>query len=397
MARILYVWELGDNYGHMSSFSAIAAALTKRGHEVVVALQNLTEAGKFFDKAGVTYLQAPLWRGKLQHTVQDAPITYADVIRNYGFTDSDGLATLLQAWQGLYRMVAPDIALFNAPPVSLLAARNQPFKKATLGPGYSLPPRSSPLPSLRSWEKIAQKALKEREDSVLEVSNKALNKLNLGKISSLQDIFITDEDFLCTFKEFDHYQHRGEAEYYGAMFSIDTGGAPVWPSIGGKKLFAYIRPNSKHFIPIIRQLYDSEACVLVAAPGAHPDIIKAFTSDSMHFSTEPLSMQALRQECDAAICHAGHGTSAAFLTAGIPLMLFPNHLEQFMLARNLLRTGAVMMPDPGIKRIPYGRMIQDILTLPHFSDAAEKLAFRYKGFSIEKQCDRIIERIELLL
>lgn len=397
MARLLYIWELGDNYGHMSCFAAIAETLVHHGHEVYVALQNLSEARKFFHGTGVHYLQTPLWRGQNKNTGKYIPITYADVIRNYGFTQTDGLATLIQAWQELYTLVKPDVAVFNAPPVSLLAAHGLPFKKAIFGSGYCIPPRTTPLPSLRPWEKIPSSAIEERERQVLNVANQALATLNLPELNSLQDIFQVDESFLCTFPEFDHYPQRANATYYGSTFTIDKGKKPEWPEGNGKKLFAYLRPSSKFFVPFIESLRYTDTRLLVTAPGISNAIIERLSAPNITISTELYHVGEIREQCDAAACHAGHATIAAFLLSGIPLILFPNYLEQFMMARNLLRTGAIVVPKPDIEPIPYKKMADAVLMQPQFREAAQKLAFKHRDFSQEKQTKAIVAKIEVLM
>lgn len=396
MARILYVWELGDNYGHMLSFSGIAEELAKRGHEVVVALQDLSEAGKFFDRANVKYIQVPIWKKKQALPPRPA-ITYADLIRASGYTDIPGLTTFLKAWRELFTLVAPDMAVFDASPTGLLAARGMGFKQVVYGSGYAVPPISTPLPNLRVWQKVPPQEIARREKEVVEVINIAAANTNIPPIASLGDVFKTDAHCLLTFQELDHYEGRGEAEYLGPRFSVDAGARAEWPGAEGKRVFAYIRPSSKCFTELLEHLTNYPASIIISAPGINPKLIEKYQAPHIVFSTEPVQIEQMRREADMAICHSGQGTVAAFLLAGVPMVLFPNHLEQLLVARSAVKLGAAVMPKPGAKEVPYAKMMDVVLNQPSYKESAVKFAEKYKGFDLGQQAKHIASSFERML
>lgn len=59
----------------------------------------------------------------------------------------------------------------------------------------------------------------------------------------------------------------------------------------------------------------------------------------------PLRIDAVRTQSDAAICHAGVGTTAALLAAAKPVLLLPMHTEQAMIAMRVKQLGAGLVSD----------------------------------------------------
>lgn len=396
MSTIVYAWELGDNYGHMASFSGIAEALEKKGHNVIAVLQNLSEASKFFQRTNIRYLQAPVWRKK-ESTRPRAALTYADLIRGLGYSDSEGLATLIKAWRELLALLSPDMVIFDSAPTALLAARGMPCKTVAYGSGYAIPPATAPLPDLRRWMKTPPAEILRRESATIEVINTAAAHVGIAPIQHLHNIFDTNATCLLTFPELDHYEERGKAEYFGPRFLLDKGTAPKWPHVSGKRIFAYLRPDSPHFLKLLEQLRHYPASIIVAAPGMEETLQRKYQAPHIYFSMEPLNLAAVRKESDAVICHAGQGTVAAFLLAGIPLVLFPNHLEQLLVAKRAVSLGAAVMPDPGVKDIPYKNLIDTVLATPTFKEKAQAFSSKYSQFDQDAQTQAIIKRLEAIL
>lgn len=396
MARILYTWELGDNYGHMSSFAGIAEELAKRGHEVVVVLQNLSEAAKFFGHINVRYFQAPVWKKKQAMAPRPA-LTYADLIRSFGYEDAAGLATMLSAWQELVKAIAPDLIVLDSSPTALLATRDMGIKRVAYGPGYAIPPATTPLPNLRIWQKVPPAEIKRREDAAIEVINQAAEKSNISPIKDLRDLFQTDDQCLLTLQELDHYERRESADYLGPRFNVDTGDEVQWPDVYEKKLFAYIRPDSKFFVELLAQLKEYPVNAVISAPGIPEKLKDKYEAPHLHFSSTPVRIAQMQKECDAAICHAGQGTVAAFLLAGVPMILFPNHLEQLLVARRAIQLGAAMMPKPDTKEVPYVKMLNHVFQEHSFKERAKSFAEKYQEYDLQGQTVSIAERLEALI
>lgn len=397
--HILYVWELGENFGHMSAFVDVAKALVKQGHKVTLALQDVTRANRFFDLDAITVVQSPLVPRNPEMYKRVAAVTFADLIRNFGYMEPERLANALRAWRNLYALVKPDIVIFNAAPTAQLAARGLNFKRAALDTGFAMPPQTIPLPSLRPWDKIPVQEIARREKEVLDNINAALKVLKIPQMRVLGELFLSNRELLCTFRELDHYGwiRNEKAPYLGASFMADNGLDAVWPEPKSKKIkiFAYVRPKHPQFVNLVNALLAyTNAQVIMVAPGLRADVLAKLEKSHIKVYTQQVKIQPVLESAHFVIHHGGHGTAAACMLAGKPMILLPNHLEQLLVTRNMLQAGIALMPKPSVKDPNYHKMFDDILRQPAYLEHAQALAKKYKSFNKAAQAKALVAAIE---
>jgi len=394
MSRILYVWELGAGYGHVSSVLPLAVQLKERGHEVIFALRDLAHAERFLGRRGFALLQAPIWTSDRRGP--DLPVSYAEMLTNFGFLDRAGLTGMVKAWRELYRLVRPDLLVIDHGPTALLAARGTSIRRVLLGTGFASPPRTAPMPSLRPWLNISQDRLLESERQVMETINGLSRDLEMKPPETLADLFEVDEDFLCTFPELDHYP-RTDARYWGPFFASDEGVAPEWPPGRGERIFAYLSPAYRDFEKVVSQLGDLSCGTLIHAPGLSAKLIAKYQARNVVFSPEPVRMAQVSREADLVICHGGHGTTAASLLAGRPVLVLHRQVEQLLLAQKIVAGGLGKTVNPDSKNPSYKQLVRDILSDPRFAERAREFATRYADFDLAKQVDLIVARCEEII
>ena len=111
------------------------------------------------------------------------------------------------------------------------------------------------------------------------------------------------------------------------------------------------------------------------------------------FTATPLKMPAVSGGADLAIFGAGHGTAAAMLLGGVPMILVPRNAEQVLLARNIVHLGAGAAVTPqGSEGL--GSLLARFVASEVHGDQAKKLAARYKNVRHEKQLVAMIDWIE---
>ncbi len=316
MSRILCVWELGADFGHMSRFLPLALKLRERGHEVVFALKDLSNAEAILGRHGFALLQAPLWLPAIPG-LPKMPVSYTELICQFGFLNQPGLTGLVKGWRELYALVKPDLILADHSPTALLASRGLPFRRCLIGTGFCSPPRVNPFPNMRTWLKIPPERLPDVEKNVLQTANAVLAGFGVKPMIALFEMFDVDEDFLCTFPELDHYADRGPARYWSPVFAKDHGQELKWPEPRqGKRVFAYLKPRYRDYEKILGLLRQVKGTVLVFSPGISKAMARKYQSPRVIITTQPVKLAGILPGCDLAICHAGHGTVAASLLAG---------------------------------------------------------------------------------
>lgn len=396
MARIVYAWELGEDYGHIASFMPLALRLREQGHEVIFIIRDLSSAESVVACYGFPLLQSPFW-SKFLPELPEAQMSFADILIRNGFHSQEGLAGLVRAWNSLLSLLRPDLIIADYSPVALLAARGYGFPRTVFGTGFCAPPRIAPSPALRHWEPPQQEVLQNREDYVLAVANAVLAQMNGQPMQMVAELFDANENFLCTFPELDHYPKRGAARYWGPIYNVSQGVAVDWPAGEGKCIFAYIKTAHPNFETILAYLAGSGHRVLVFASGVVQSQIEKFRSEKMVISGRPIDLSRIIGSCDLAVCHAGHGTLGAMLMAGVPMLMLPFHVEQHLAANRVAKLGAGTVVDIQSTPDDFAPLFETLLDDPAFKRNAQAFAARHADFNQDAQLDSMVARIEEIL
>lgn len=96
MATILFAWELGAGLGHINLMRPLAEGLRQRGHDVRLALRDLSRASELFDPTVFLFYQAPCKLGPVPDVVR-VPRTFAQS----STTSASRRPASCSAWPGL--------------------------------------------------------------------------------------------------------------------------------------------------------------------------------------------------------------------------------------------------------------------------------------------------------
>ncbi len=397
MANLLYAWELGGELGHLSQALPLALAAKARGHEIILALKDVSRAESVLAGHGVTYLQAPVWLPVIEGLPR-FPANYTEILFQNGYLDASGLLGVIKAWRALYALTKPALVMADHAPTALLAALSMGIPRTMLGTGFFSPIRVSPLPSIRPWQDIPPQRLLDGERAVLQAINYALTQLGSAPLRRVADLFPAPaEECLLSFAELDHYPHRENTEYLGTALSVAGGVTPIWPEGDGKKLFAYLKPKYVHTEKVLAQLASSGARVLIYAGGLPQAMVARYASPRLKFSEAPFNIIAASQQCDAAVCHAGHGTVSAMLLAGKPVLLLPIQLEQFLLSKRVVALGAGLLVDPNTFDQDFAGKLRQLLAGESLAEHARAFATKYQAVSQQDLLEKILVRCESLI
>jgi UDP:flavonoid glycosyltransferase YjiC (YdhE family) len=393
MARVLLVWELGANYGHVASLAPIAAELRRRGHQVMAALQELKDAPSFFPN-DIALLQAP--RPPDNQPALRRPRAFGDLLVSTGYADPGQLSTLIRAWRSLLEIVGPDVTVYDAAPTALLASRGLPIVKVAYGSGFSLPPLTTPLPALLPELALPMLELERRERQHVATINQALSNRGLRPIEALKDIFEVQATLIKSVAELDQYGPRPEADYVGPAYNLDAGAPVPWPPGRGPRVFVYLRPPAEKLESLAQRVAGTNLRMIAVIPSAQPEALARLQLPNLHASVEPVRLRKVVKTADLAICHSAVGTGAAFLLAGVPLLLLPTTLEQKMSAVRVTGCGAGLAAMEGPPNFP--ELLARLLREASFRRSARQFAARHACEPLERTqqvCDRIERTLAL--
>ena len=391
MARVLIAWELGEAFGHLARCLRLAEGLVARGHGVTLALKDIRLPAGKAPASGITVLPAPLT--PQAGAGSSPPLNYADVLRVSGFADALDVAARLNAWQGVFSLVRPDVLVADHAPTALLAARLAEIPYLSIGNGFAIPPSVSPWPSIRPWDAVADQALTTAETRLDHVLDSAQKALGHTKTVRVRDLFGA-HDILDTFAELDHYGARPDGRYVGPIVSVPQALRVAWQSKEGSRVLVYLRPAVPGFESILQALARLDVEVLCVAPGVSPDAAKRFATQRLRIALAPLDLPPLLEHADLAVGSGNSGFSTQALLAGVPLAMRPRHVEQALFAHRVEALGAGKLLSGRIDADSVTASLQELLGNPAYRQAARAFRGRHADFSPSQAIEQSLPLIE---
>ena len=390
MARILIGWEFGRNLGHIARDLPLARACRDAGHEVVWAVPDLRAAARELAGEQFLLLQTPLVRGTPD---QAPPISFADMLLREGYDDAAGLLGSLHGWVSLVRLAAPAAIVHDYAPTALLAARVTRVPALVLGSGFMVPPLVTPAPGF--WPSgVPAHAVQEAEARLVARVNGALAAFGTPPIASLADLYAQGGQYLTTFEELDPFGPRPGARYFGPMFALGQQRAVGWTSTGKRRIFAYLRPEVPGCEALLEALDAGDAEVLCAMPGLTPAWPARF--ERVRFEPGAVDMDRLLPTADLAITN-GSGTIPTCLLAGVPVLVLPHVVEQYLAGVRLQALGAGLVVAGPQTMMGFAAMLGQLLGKPGYRAAAKAFARRYAGHDRAATARQVFEVLQSLL
>jgi UDP:flavonoid glycosyltransferase YjiC (YdhE family) len=380
VSRFLFAWELGGGLGHSLPLALLARPLLEAGHEVDVALRDLSTApaafGDLMTHPRARFWQAPIFLATLRGLPES--VSYAELLFRAGFLESRRLVGLARGWRSLFDAVRPDLLLVDHAPNALLAARGLPMRTAAIGTGFFLPPAQTPIPPFREWDRVDPQRVAQSEARALAVANEVLLELGATPLVHLHALTAVDEHFLLTWPEVDHYLDRTprpNERYWGPLAMPSQGAAPVWPAGDGPKLFVYLKGDYGPVEAILRDLVAQPLRIAAYVPSLDPRAAqKLAEAPNLHLSARPLDMTQVVREAELALCNAGSGTVCTLLAAGIPSVQLPMHAEQMLFARRIEQLGTGLLIVEADARTQTVKRVMRVAREPAFRERARAFA-----------------------
>ncbi len=345
MAHVGFIWELGEGLGHLTRMGPVAQALARRGHRVTAVLKDVTRAARFFP-------DMPVFQAPVQTDTHPAPpgyipaaCTYADILHNAGASSPERLDALVGAWSNLLDLLDLDAAVLDYCPVAQVAMRGRDTAVSLLGTGFVNPPDVTPLPDLRPWDNNNPQRLLTQEHRVRDRLNAHFDRRGVKAIDRLAAVYgESSATLLATFPEMDHYGEREGSAYFGTWGRV-TGAVPRWPAGDGPKVFVYLKPIES-LDAVLSELRLGGGPTIAYITGVPAHHLARHGRANMRFVSEPVDIARVAAECDLAVLNAGHGTTAAMLLTGRPVLLLPRNLEQRLLGERIAGAGAGLRANP---------------------------------------------------
>lgn len=394
MARIAFAWELGAEFGHAVACNDIARTLRARGHHIGYFFRELYQLDFLADCAAQDIYQAPVLI--VEGKGMGNPSSFADILIGCGYDTADHLAGVLGGWISLLSRWKPDIVVSDTAPTALLASWVLGLRRVNYGNGFGIPPPFSPLPAFRFDVPVSQEHLVQADAHALASVNGALARFGVSPLSTLAQVFSSDEDFLATFPELDSYGNRPRTGYWGPRLAVDNGVTVHWPGGTGKRIAVYVKRTLPLLDPLISMLASSPHRVVAYIPELEQQRVARLRSDRRIVAERAMRLGPLLPDCDLFISH-GSTVAVGTLMAGVPQLTMPTQYEQYTTARRMEQLGAGLWLDPTAPATTLRDALVRMLSEDSFPRNAKAFARRYPHYSPGEAQRRIVRRMEELL
>jgi UDP:flavonoid glycosyltransferase YjiC (YdhE family) len=395
MAHLHLALELGGGLGRAGRLGVLARALLAHGHHVSLSLRDLGATQHLLADLSAPRFQSPVWQGRMGGMPPNEA-SLGEILLPQGYFEVAGLCGLVQGWRATLTAVGADLVVADYAPTALLAARSLGLPAVALGGGFACPPAARALPCLRDWEQIAPQRLARAEAHVLNVANAVLEHHGAAALPCAAALLLGDDALLTTWPELDPHGRTDPAlDWHGPIWHDAGATAPPWPAGDGPPVFAYLKHEHPSQAEVLTALVEAGCRVLCHMPETMPGRPPPVIDPAIAYVSHPVSLGAVLADAALCVCHGGEATLTQALLAGVPTLMLPMRLEQFLLARRVEGwgggiNGARVLGD-------WAPALHALLGDGRWRAAAQAFAGRHAGTTVEERVARVVRRLELRL
>lgn len=390
MSRILFAWELGANFGHLSRDVPVAEKLREAGHEVVFAVRDTRVAAEILTPLQFDFIQSPVFLGRVH--LSGPPANYAEMLEAEGWCDRIGLRGHLRAWLSVISMGKFEVIIADHAPGALVAAHIAGCVGIAFGNGFEIPPDVEPMPSIRSWQRYTEEHLMASQRRVLADINAVVVELGGINYPRLGEIFSANQIFT-TFSELDHYGPRIGACYVGSIHGFRHVEEVSWPLGNGHRVVAYLRPHHQSTVAVMAALEELSVCAICVIPGVDAQLKAKYQSETIAIVETLVALGPLLEHADALIGYASIGVMTEALLKGVPLLMLPTTVEQYMIAKRAEAICAGILIDGVPNRGRIRNAFSSLISEARFKNGARSFAERHMFSTQEYAVNDAVQHI----
>lgn len=398
MAKVVLVWEMGADLGHVTRLDALARHLGERGHAVTAIFCDTTGIQRLYPpstKPSYQILQGPSWPTRHQK-LSRPPASLAEVLLSVGFYRPEVIVEKFVHWQALFAHLQADIIFYDYAPTALLATRRYPCRRINLSDPFAKPPACFPLPRFDQVANVSEQNLAVSEQRLVTATNQALKQVGLDEIAYAHELFAADKTFLLSIPELDPFAHLREGDDYIGQFETpaSAGLQLQWSGTKSKKVFAYLKPSYPQLNNFLRILTRTDIQGQFFIPNAQQETLAICLDSKIKIASEPYDLSNLDQ-CDITICHGGHSTLLRSILNGVPALLIPLQQEQLSVAQKAVNSGIALMLGNGIsEESAILSTINHLLYDDSLHRTAQACAVRYRNHFAKSTLETVAEYVE---
>lgn len=334
MKRVLLAWEAGAGRGHVVTLARAARAL--QGIALCdAALGWMDHAAELQPWCDLVYPGSQLGLNLAGRLDRNAPpnATWSEYLLDCRFDEGERVRTNVAWWVETIRTRRIDLVVADYAPNALMAARICGIPALAIGTGYGIPPAdldSFPVFLPEYTEREADEA------ALVATINQALAPLGFQPIDFLPQVYARSGEIVRTLPLLDPYAAWRQPESYLPPVADYGGLAPGT----GTELFCYFSTREFENPALVEALELSRLPIVAFLPNAPADVRQRLAAAGVTISDQPLPVAEIGRRARLVMNSGQHGILSLALTAGLPQVCLPQHLEQLFHARQLVKAGA---------------------------------------------------------
>lgn len=336
------------------------------------------------------FLQAPVCVGRTR--LGQPPANYAEILLAEGWGDRKALLGHISAWCELLAGGAFDAVVADHAPGALIAARITRRIAIPFGNGFEIPPDSEPTPCIRSWDNPGQARLLASERRLLADINAIVTHFGAQPYRRLAEMFGSNP-ILATFEELDHFGPREGACYVGSIHGLERTPQASWPASDGPRVVAYLRSHHKATAEIMTVLSESGTWAVCIVPEAGEAFKQRHSSQTVTILDHPVTLDPLLEQADALIGYASIGTVTEALLKGVPLLMIPATVEQYLLSKRVEAIGAGIVIEGASGQERIREALAALLARNEYQSKALAFSAKYSMTSVKGSADLVAQII----
>ena len=281
------------------------------------------------------------------------------------YQEDSSLIGIVKSWESLFKLIKPDLVIFDQSPSCMIASLNHHFLKWIIGTPFSIPRADflpfGAYPIVSDINKNTDKFL-EKENLFLQKVNYLLEELKLHQINKLNSLFEQmDKTFLSIIPEFDVYGIRQEVDYLSFppqpkiknLFNFN------WPDNLDKKIFFYLQPfpGCETFLAALEEI---NLYAVIYSSSLKEEFQKKFKKHI--FVDSAVDMNFVYQTAEVIIHLGGPNVGSKCILNGIPQIVFPSTVDHTLSTISLNKLGPVAIMKQNQSREYYIEKLKNIKT-----------------------------------
>jgi UDP:flavonoid glycosyltransferase YjiC (YdhE family) len=372
MARLGFVWELGQNGGYAAIIGQLARLAHAQGHDCVFFVCDPAVAIAHLPAELGPMIQAPLPRPSPSTGVR-VQVSYASLLHNCGFAHADALAARLRSWRELFRALGIDRVAARHSPTAVLAARSLGLPLLHYGTRFSVPPPTTPWPSFRTDMKTSAEILRSNEAHLLATMNTALSAIGAGQLKNPAAMYDIPTTLLLGYPQTDHYAGSPRTAPHIGLPDLSFGETPEWTAVGGvPRLFVNLLrgPTVSAWLNVLGGI----PAHIMLRVGDH-DLEATTLPDNVQLITGAVNYREIIADSDAVLGYGSHNLVCEAILAGKPIAVIAHNPDQLLIAQRMQAQGLgpALPPSPDAASL---QRLTNWLQLPEPAQAARTLADR---------------------